>query len=125
MADDLETLSKEQLTCLAQYFDERVSYPPKYKQFRVTLLRQALPGLHASITHLTRTSSPRRPSLSSGHLSSTRIERRRVSVPVCSGKPGGEASGRMMGVAYASPWPGGSRGREVMALGKQRLLSCP
>jgi hypothetical protein len=33
MGDDVGTLSKEQLTRLAQYFDEAVTYPPKYKRF--------------------------------------------------------------------------------------------
>jgi hypothetical protein len=42
MADDLETLRKEQLTRLAQYFDERVTYPTKYKRVRVAFSRSAL-----------------------------------------------------------------------------------
>jgi hypothetical protein len=49
MGDDLETLSKEHLTRLAQYFDEAVTYPRKYKRVRVALPRQALRGLHAAI----------------------------------------------------------------------------
>jgi hypothetical protein len=39
MGDDLGTLSKEQLNRLAQYFDEAVTYPTKYKRFRVALSR--------------------------------------------------------------------------------------
>ena len=42
MADDLETLSKEQLTRLAQYFDEAVTYPTKYKRRRTAFPRSAL-----------------------------------------------------------------------------------
>jgi hypothetical protein len=49
MGDDLETLSKEHLTRLAQYFDEAVTYPRKYKRVRVALPRQALRGNHAPI----------------------------------------------------------------------------
>lgn len=34
MGDDLETLSKEQLTRLAQYFDEKVTSAADYKTYR-------------------------------------------------------------------------------------------
>jgi hypothetical protein len=34
MGDDLETLSKEQLTRLAQYFDEAVTSARDYKTYR-------------------------------------------------------------------------------------------
>jgi len=49
MGDDLGTLSKEQLTRLAQYFDEAVTYPHKYKRLRGALPRQALRGPRAPI----------------------------------------------------------------------------
>jgi len=49
MGDDLGTLSKEQLTRLAQYFDEAVTYPHKYKRLRGALPRQALRGPQAPI----------------------------------------------------------------------------
>jgi len=44
MGDDLGTLNEEQLTRLAQYFDEAVTYPHKYKRLRGALPRQALRG---------------------------------------------------------------------------------
>ena len=47
MGDDVGTLSNEQLTRLAQYFDERVTYPAKYKRFWVAFPRSALGGPRA------------------------------------------------------------------------------
>jgi hypothetical protein len=42
MAETVGNMDKDQLTRLAQYFDERVTYPTKYKRFRVTFPSLAL-----------------------------------------------------------------------------------
>jgi hypothetical protein len=49
MEETVGNLDKDQLTRLAQYFDEKVTYPTKYKRLRVALPRQALRGPHAPI----------------------------------------------------------------------------
>ena len=41
MGEDLETLSKEQLTRLAQYFDEAVTSAGNYKIYRAQIHRLA------------------------------------------------------------------------------------
>src|SRR5688572_26555564 len=39
MEETVGSLDKEQLTRLAQYFDEKVTYPPKYKRSRAAIPR--------------------------------------------------------------------------------------
>ena len=41
MGEDLETLSKEQLTRLAQYFDEAVMSAPNYKSAHGEISRES------------------------------------------------------------------------------------
>jgi hypothetical protein len=49
MEETVGSLDKKQLTRLAQYFDEKVTYPTKYKRLQATFPRSALGRTHASI----------------------------------------------------------------------------
>jgi hypothetical protein len=48
MEETVGSLDKKQLTRLAQYFDEKVTYPTKYKRLRATVSRSALGRAHAT-----------------------------------------------------------------------------
>ena len=49
MEETVGNLNKDQLTRLARYFDEKVTYPTKYKSLRATLSRPALRGSRRKI----------------------------------------------------------------------------
>jgi hypothetical protein len=49
MEETVETLDKEQLNRLAQYFDEKVMYPTKYKRLRAAFPVSSLRGVLATI----------------------------------------------------------------------------
>ena len=49
MEETVGSLDKEQATRLAQYFDEKVTYPTKYKRLRAAFARSALGRTHATI----------------------------------------------------------------------------
>jgi len=49
MEETVGSLDKEQLTRLAQYFDEKVTYPTKHKQLRSTFPGSSLGRTHATI----------------------------------------------------------------------------